>query len=141
MLLDNVLIAAIPLHAWKKKGGAREKRDLIKLAIKMPVGRAQARRPLRPIVSFHGGSANIRRAESRLLIATPENERARFYYQFKFICVIRRCFEKLLFLLASIAVDPLFPVWRGREGKIFQIVNQSFRVERKSIASRYFSTW
>lgn len=106
MLLDNVLIAAISPHAWKKKGGAREKRDLIKLAIKMPVGRAQAR----PIVSFHGGSANIRRAESRLLIATPENERARFYYQFKFICVIRRCFEKLLFLLASIAVDPLFPV-------------------------------
>lgn len=44
------------------KGGAREKRDLIKLAIKMPVGRAEARCPFRSIVSFHGGSANTRRA-------------------------------------------------------------------------------
>lgn len=48
MLLDNVLIAAIPhptraRRRWREgKGGAREKRDLIKLAIKMPVGRAQA---------------------------------------------------------------------------------------------------
>lgn len=112
MLLDNVLIAAIPPNAWKEKGakgGAREKRDLIKLAIKMSVGRAQARCPLsfnRFVSRWIGKHTSCKLAESRLLI---ENERVRFYPVISSkICVIRRCFSKLcsrfLFLLAS--VDP-----------------------------------